>query len=260
MNNENRLIPVLVSSFVALFFFSLTVIVACKKKGNDNNNPVDLVNCASYTSNTYSDVVSFFTGCGKVWQSVDQDYVPYKSSTGTLYKFKSANSMLYYNMYGVPTNVYYNNGEFQVIENNSQILVVFLRWAGTGPNGEVLDTFKLSIKGKDKVELTNISDKDVTGKSKTGRLGVYTGTLQPDFDNPPPPSSSGGGSGGGSGSVCDNAYSDPTTDGQLNAYCSAAYLYRCKNGEAVSSSNVQYVCNAYNQLKYSGAPDCKYCQ
>jgi len=73
----------------------------------------------------------------------------------------------------------------------------------------------------------------------------------------------GGNGGGGSGnpSFCASGYVAPTSDGQLSAFCEAAFQYRC-NGFSLSSQEVSYSCNQYSGLQGLGGnfPDCPYCQ
>ncbi|MBW4888088.1 hypothetical protein KXQ82_00110 [Mucilaginibacter sp. HMF5004] len=74
-----------------------------------------------------------------------------------------------------------------------------------------------------------------------------------DDDEEPKPSSS------SSSGVCSGSYKSPTKDGQLDAFCGAAYAYRCLDGKALSNAQVQSVCSSYNQIKTSSAPSCGYC-
>ena len=75
------------------------------------------------------------------------------------------------------------------------------------------------------------------------------------------PKTSGGMGGGGSASgVCAGGYKSPTTDAQLDAYCGAAYAYRCLDGKPLSDPGVQAVCTYYNDIKTSSAPSCPYCR
>jgi hypothetical protein len=67
------------------------------------------------------------------------------------------------------------------------------------------------------------------------------------------------GGGGGSGS-CGSAYVSPTSDAQLDAYCGAAYAYRCLDGKSLSDPSVQSVCQSYDLIKTSSAPSCPYCK
>lgn len=69
-----------------------------------------------------------------------------------------------------------------------------------------------------------------------------------------------GGSGGGGGGACGSSYQSPTTDAQLDAFCGAAYAYRCLDGKPLSDPSVQSVCDSYNSIKTSNAPPCPYCQ
>ncbi|MEO6522450.1 MAG: hypothetical protein ABIN91_12270 [Mucilaginibacter sp.] len=59
--------------------------------------------------------------------------------------------------------------------------------------------------------------------------------------------------------VCTSSYKS-ISDAQLNAYCGAAYAYRCQDGKALSNSQVQSVCSSYNSIKTSSAPSCTYCK
>src|SRR5688572_15155689 len=63
------------------------------------------------------------------------------------------------------------------------------------------------------------------------------------------PKFSGGIGGGGSSGTCGNGYKSPTTDAQLDAYCGAAYAYRCLDGKPLSDPGVQAVCQYYNDIK-----------
>ncbi len=256
MKKNGAWIP-LVNVFAAmLIVVSIVTVTACKKESENDNNPVDLANCSDYGSGSIGELTAFFSGCNKVWRSVNSDFEEYKSNHGTYFKFKDGGSLLYYYMYHTPSNSYIN---YAIFEHNGQIVIKFPPFPMTDSSGNVHDTFRVNIVRKDKVELINITMKNADGSDRKGRLGVYEGVLQKDFDNPPPPSTSGSGSGSGSGSTCSSGYKDPTTDGQLNGYCGAAYTYRCLQNMSASSSEVKYVCDAYEAVKYSGAPSCPYC-
>jgi hypothetical protein len=142
-----------------------------------------------------------------------------------------------------------------VFERDGEVLVKFTPACEQDSFGIPRDTFRLNIVSKEKVELINISFKTTDGTYQKARLGVYKGVLPSDFDNP----SASSGSGSGSGYSCPSKHVDPTTDGQLNSWCEAAYVYRCVNKASVTSSQLKYVCDAYKQLKYAGAPDCPHC-
>ncbi|MGY8913743.1 MAG: hypothetical protein ACKVJF_01490 [Flavobacteriales bacterium] len=58
---------------------------------------------------------------------------------------------------------------------------------------------------------------------------------------------------------CTNGYDSPTGDDQLDAYCGAAYAYRCLDGKSLNDPSVVSVCSSYNQIKTSDAPPCPYC-
>jgi hypothetical protein len=75
-----------------------------------------------------------------------------------------------------------------------------------------------------------------------------------DEEDTPSPSSSSSSSG-----VCSGSYKSPVKDAQLDAFCGAAYAYRCLDGKALSNSQVQSVCSTYNSLKVSGVASCSYC-
>lgn len=68
------------------------------------------------------------------------------------------------------------------------------------------------------------------------------------------------GSSGSSGKGCTSSYVSPVNDAQLNAYCGYAWMYRCQQGKSLSSPEVQAVCQYYNDIKTSSAPDCPYCK
>jgi len=75
------------------------------------------------------------------------------------------------------------------------------------------------------------------------------------------PRFSGGATGSGSATgVCAGGYKSPTTDAQLDAYCGAAYAYRCLDGKPLSDPAVKAVCQYYNDIKTSSAPSCPYCK
>jgi hypothetical protein len=59
--------------------------------------------------------------------------------------------------------------------------------------------------------------------------------------------------------ACTSSYKS-ISDAQLNAFCGAAYAYRCQDGKALSNSQVQSVCSSYNSIKTSSAPSCAYCK
>lgn len=59
--------------------------------------------------------------------------------------------------------------------------------------------------------------------------------------------------------VCASSYKSPSSDAQLNAFCGAAYAYRCQDGKSLSNAQVQSVCSSYNSIKTSSAPSCSYC-
>jgi hypothetical protein len=61
-----------------------------------------------------------------------------------------------------------------------------------------------------------------------------------------------------SSGVCSGGYVS-VGDAQLDAYCGAAYSYRCQSGKSVSSPEVQAVCQYYNDIKEPGVPSCPYC-
>jgi hypothetical protein len=71
----------------------------------------------------------------------------------------------------------------------------------------------------------------------------------------------GGNGGGGNPSFCASGYNEPTSDGQLSAFCESAFYYRC-NGYSLSSQEVSYSCEQYSNLQSLGGnfPDCQYCQ
>jgi hypothetical protein len=75
-----------------------------------------------------------------------------------------------------------------------------------------------------------------------------------------PRTSGGMGGGGGASGVCAGGYKSPTNDAQLDAYCGAAYAYRCLDGKPLSDPGVQAVCTYYNDIKTSSAPSCPYCK
>jgi hypothetical protein len=244
--------PVFLSGLLTVLIFGIIVSASCTKEETNNNNPVDLDNCPNYTNKTVTEVISYFTGCGKVWVGAKSDFEPYKSDRYK-YKFKSSTDLLVYDDVAVPHNTYPYRA-FEVFEKDGEVLIRFTPFTAKDTSVFVRDTFRVNIIAKDKVELVNYSWKDADGKYNTGRLTVYKGLLQPDFDKPS--GSSGSGSGGYS---CPSKHVDPTTDGQLNSWCEAAYVYRCVNKASVTSSQLKYVCDAYKQLKYAGAPDCPHC-
>ncbi|KAA9331423.1 hypothetical protein F0P96_14360 [Hymenobacter busanensis] len=67
------------------------------------------------------------------------------------------------------------------------------------------------------------------------------------------------GSGGGGSGTCSGSYVSPSSDAQLNAYCGAAYTYRCTQGMSVTSPQVKAVCQYYQDIKVAGVPNCSYC-
>ncbi|MGZ5282905.1 MAG: hypothetical protein ACXWEY_11575 [Bacteroidia bacterium] len=67
------------------------------------------------------------------------------------------------------------------------------------------------------------------------------------------------GGGGNNSGVCAGEY-QKVGDAQLDAYCGAAYAYRCKDGKPLSDPQVQAVCKTYNDMKEPGVPDCPYCK
>lgn len=71
---------------------------------------------------------------------------------------------------------------------------------------------------------------------------------------------SGGSGGGGSTGTCSGSYKSPTSDAQLNAWCGAAYSYRCQQGKSLSDPSVKAVCQTYNDWREPGVPDCGYCK
>jgi hypothetical protein len=75
--------------------------------------------------------------------------------------------------------------------------------------------------------------------------------LLDDEDEVTPSSSSSG--------TCTGGYKSPVKDAQLDAFCGAAYAYRCLDGKSLSNSQVQSVCSSYNSLKVSGVASCSYC-
>jgi hypothetical protein len=255
MKKNSALIPLMNVFAAMLIVVSIVTVTACKKEKEDDNNPVDLANCADYGSGSVAELTAFFSGCNKVWRSVNSDFEEYKSNHGTYFKFKDGGSLLYYEMYHIPANSYIS---YSIFEYNGEVVVKFPPFPMTDDLGGAHDTFRVNIVRKDKVELINITMKNTDGTDRKGRLGVYEGYLQKEFDNPPAPSSGGSG-GGGSSSDCKSGYKDPTSDAQLNSYCGAAYTYQCLQGMSSTSSGVKYVCDAYETLKYSGAPACPYC-
>lgn len=71
---------------------------------------------------------------------------------------------------------------------------------------------------------------------------------------------SGSGSSGGSSGTCSGSYKSPSSDAQLNAWCGAAYTYRCSYGKPLSDPNVKAVCEYYNNFREPGVQDCSYCK
>ncbi|MCZ8216896.1 MAG: hypothetical protein O9262_11685 [Cyclobacteriaceae bacterium] len=90
-------------------------------------------------------------------------------------------------------------------------------------------------------------------------LSLTASTCEPDI--PEPPVTDGNSNGNGSGNaVCTGSYRSPVNDVQLDSFCGAAYAYRCLDGLALSSTQVQSVCSIYNSLREPGTPDCPYCK
>ncbi|MFD0766458.1 hypothetical protein ACFQZI_16470 [Mucilaginibacter lutimaris] len=58
--------------------------------------------------------------------------------------------------------------------------------------------------------------------------------------------------------VCSKDYKH-ISDAQLDAFCGAAYAYRCLDGKSLSNNQVQAVCAQYNDLKEPGVAACGYC-
>lgn len=90
-------------------------------------------------------------------------------------------------------------------------------------------------------------------------LSLMASTCEPDIPEPPVTNGSNGGSGSGN-AVCSGSYRSPVNDAQLDSFCGAAYAYRCLDGLALSSQQVQSVCSIYNSIKEPGTPNCPYCQ
>lgn len=90
-------------------------------------------------------------------------------------------------------------------------------------------------------------------------LSLMASTCEPDIPEPPVTDGSSGGSGSGS-AVCSGSYRSPVSDVQLDSFCAAAYAYRCLDGLALSSQQVQSVCSIYNSIREPGTPDCPYCK
>jgi hypothetical protein len=88
------------------------------------------------------------------------------------------------------------------------------------------------------------------GYRNPGSGGVWANGIK--FSGGPGSSSSSG--------VCAGGYKSPTTDAQLDAYCGAAYAYRCLDGKPLSDPGVQAVCKYYNDIKTASAPSCPYCK
>lgn len=65
--------------------------------------------------------------------------------------------------------------------------------------------------------------------------------------------------GGGGSGTCSGDYVSPVSDAQLDAYCGAAYAYRCLDGKSLSDAGVQAVCQYYETMKEPGVPACSYC-
>ncbi|WP_448700544.1 hypothetical protein ACFGVR_01145 [Mucilaginibacter sp. AW1-3] len=84
--------------------------------------------------------------------------------------------------------------------------------------------------------------------------GLSSCDLWEDDESTEPSSSS------SSSGVCSGSYKSPVKDAQLDAFCGAAYAYRCLDKKALSNSQVQSVCSSYNSLKVSSAPECGYCK
>lgn len=91
-------------------------------------------------------------------------------------------------------------------------------------------------------------------------VSLTASTCEPDVPEPPVTSGSGGSGSGGGSTVCSGSYRSPVSDVQLDSFCGAAYAYRCLDGYALSSQQVQSVCSIYNSLREPGTPDCPYCK
>ncbi|MFA6247606.1 MAG: hypothetical protein WC615_11740 [Mucilaginibacter sp.] len=59
--------------------------------------------------------------------------------------------------------------------------------------------------------------------------------------------------------ICADAYKH-IDDAQLDAFCGAAYAYRCLDEKPLSSQQVQAVCAQYDDLKEPGVAACGYCK
>ncbi|MBB5397348.1 MULTISPECIES: hypothetical protein [unclassified Mucilaginibacter] len=59
--------------------------------------------------------------------------------------------------------------------------------------------------------------------------------------------------------VCADGYTH-LSDAQLDAFCGAAYAYRCLDGKPLSNNQVQAVCAQYDDLKEPGVPACGFCK
>ncbi|NBW37132.1 MAG: hypothetical protein EBR30_19340 [Cytophagia bacterium] len=77
-------------------------------------------------------------------------------------------------------------------------------------------------------------------------LSLTASTCEPDIPEPPVTDGNSNGSGN---AVCTGSYRSPVNDVQLDSFCGAAYAYRCLDGLALSSTQVQSVCSyAFNNL------------
>ncbi|MBS1622467.1 MAG: hypothetical protein JST83_00435 [Bacteroidetes bacterium] len=251
---------------------------SCKKDNSSTNGSYpqyDAATCSDHTNLTVAELHAYMGDCHKVWRVYNIAGDSLLSPVLNAYWItETANGQqlggqgaLHYNP-GSATSLnrnFYNGGGVITMLNGHAYFCVSNTSAGTGDPYNFCD---MDIIDKSSCRVYWV-DTATQQRTPLGMWRVYTDPLPADFNYPnydqDHPSGSGNGNGNGNGngggnsSVCTGSYSSPSSDGQLDAYCHAAYVYRCVNGAPLSDPSVQSVCDAYNQLKPAGTPPCPYC-
>lgn len=78
-----------------------------------------------------------------------------------------------------------------------------------------------------------------------------------EIEMPPPPVGGDGSGGNNVNGNCNGSYNGPDGDIQSDAFCKAAWNYRCQGKNAEADAN----CRIYKQLQADnpGLPNCPYC-
>ncbi len=242
----------------------LTLLFASCKKADF------LADCPSYTNTSVEQVVSFLSGCDKVWENCYDDGKSYNSARA-LYKFDAnvEGTMLLYRLQGGNAWFHHSFFGYRIAQQNDKIVLIIDKFDNSAPsNKDSAYTYEITIRDKGFVTWTIVN----APKGEEYRIGtklyrkVYQDDLPSDFYTPtqaPDPNNNNNNNGSGS---CSGSYNGPNYDIQIDAHCMQAYNMVCNQGYSKSSSEVQQVCNTYKGMVScckpstpSTYPNCPYC-